>query len=848
MKASRLLAACALITGCAPDARVLERALSPGDAVLALVDAESASSARVEVLLADASGRVALSVDDERSLVVAVLRAEQVVGPDGGPAPLDALRADLAGDLGATFRCTAPALDLPQRLGPGDPCPRPAALPLTTHDRPLEASREEALRARLRLAWPGPCASPPRAPLVESTELVVCPLGSAARRTMPVRTTLGPDGTLVGVARGRVVELDPAGRAYEVPIAPATRRLDTALSLGARGTLVVAGAIGALSDVRTDWVWVPGRGAGDAFRLSGGPRNFTLHGLLLADDEPRVWMYGSVLDGLASRGALFRCGITGTALECRSVPLSDEPACPSLSRDAVGGLVRLADGAAVGLTDDGLLFVVRDGAPRCLPAVEARPIQMRDGRSVEVTGTERFVGAGQRVVACMIGRVQDRRVAVVATATVGPGAARIRWETLADAEGFDAYCSFNAFVDPRTPDRLVMTFGGAGGQRALSIAASSTTSEVRALDPERLFAGLDQSTYQIATTSTGIGLTTVAGELWSARVGEAALSPRLRLDPPGSIHTPAAIAAPEGFRVAAGQGHDVVVRVPPGEVCDGVVLEAAPGAFDGEGGGRDDARVTLGGRVLAFAAIDGRVELRADGGAPILVPGEARAVSAAEVVPGASAAFVRSDGTLWWTDGAAVEVLDDAPGRSWRTVSAAGGVGWAAGPSALGRILPRAGGGLRVEADALERIGRARFDALTRDGPPQLTAVRARADGGALVAFKESLSGTVQGGIDDLSLWWIEAQRGALVMTPYEALTERGSRPVFPQDVLAIAGPERAPLLVFGGTEQSVGLAAPGSPVAAAPFAGLVAAATHGSDVLLVGPDLRLVVVRVVVP
>jgi len=824
-----------LLPACSAAPDFYKQVLEPGDAVIGVFED------RAVVALADARGVAEIEIG---AVAIGVIRKRDVRDLEGRPlANLDGLTADLEGDTGCG--CRVPPVGTQQIIAPGDRCALPAMAELGATAAYADPQLLASPRSKLRVTWPGTCACP-RLPFSERSSVSVCPLGEDAERMKPVATVLSGDGTITVISRMMAVEIAPDGARHETRIEPAAGNIKGVIALPHGGAVIVGDVVAlTVSSQNSEYIYVPPRGAGPARRLDNFPTKYDLVGVYNAPSGD-AWIYGR-LPGRINHALLARCRIgddvdAGFCIETLVMP---SPDCPQHRTEfKIVTMTELEGGELMAMTEASELFFVRNDEAICVTARVEGPT-LGGGEIYGFRGGH-LASIGRRVLACLVGNDRSTPVVEVMTATVGPivqGLPLIlTWRPVHEEIDGDQTCPSESFIDPREPDRAVM-------QRRLRddvytqlrITRSSTTVEI--ISPRTYYPELDAPIADVATSSGTMVLSTTTGETWRRRTSDAMFS-RVTRFPRALGGAPTAILPVEGgFRVYTGSSNTIQVR--SGPTCSATTISIPEVATMSALGEEDDVVTQLGDRVLLFGRRGGAAMMIVRDFSDRLlstVPleGNARVVSAAEIMPGAWAAFVRDDGSVWATDGGAPVLLDDRGG--WRFISARPGVGWLASDSDVGRVVVRAGGGgLEVETDLMSRIDTSAFDTLNHRGVvPRITAIRAFCDGRAMVAYRDNLDGLA------LSVWLIAPVAGRLTMVPYEELRPETSWPRVRQQVLAIGGDSAAPLLVYASdpddvlqVEDNDGLHTPGAQTSALPFSDLAGFGGDGRDVLIGGSYLR---------
>ncbi len=847
-RAARALLPLAL-AACAPEPRLIEHDLAPGDLVLVVSRPDDAQARRVTPLLVGPSRTVSLSSADDQPSAIVVLPASAMIDEAGAPRGWDEVAVDLEGDRdGGACGCTAPALALPQVVRPGDRCGLPRSVPIALTAGPLPSELEAELRARLRLTWPGACGCP-RAPLLSPTRVEVCPLGVGAQRMLPDRLLITDDDAYIAVARGSIAHHAADGTVREHLLEPALGSLTALQVLPDGDALLLSQKYSPLS--RSPDLRLVLRGGGSppiplTLEADENDNGLTLDGMSWDREQGELWAVGRVGNDLARRPMLARCALdrTGYRLVCDDQRMPIDPACPQhRGREGLVELVHLGGGDRLGLTADGgtILYSGARGQVVCSPRAE--PVRVPGASPTAEVMVLRLTAIGRRAVACAITFVPPPARLAVMTATVGPlgpGALpAVRWREVSAGEEGAAYCH-EPFADPARPGRIFQPItSGASTYRVLEITETGTAARVHA-SASALFGGVEGEQLEITSGVGHLGARTARGELLDLDGGQAV--PRATLPVDGSsARTVRAIAARPGggFEVDLGGAQPLVVEAGGREGCDDLRVVAPPGALsftDTE----VDARARLGTRTLRALRDGGAAALEVYEGAQRVrtLSLEAQVTRVVELIPDRWALLLDARGLLWATDGERVERLaHDTP---MVALDVAGGVGWAAGNDSLARIQVGPGGRPLLEEGLLTRAG-VDGGMLAHGKPSTPSAIGARCGGRALLATRDFPF------IGDgaVAMWWIEPTADGLVVRPYEVFDAKGNaRPVGNESINGISGSERAPLLFFSGDPVGTGLHAPGAPMAALPFPYFSAAAYADGDVLAGGPHGRLALVR----
>jgi hypothetical protein len=680
------------------------------------------------VLPETAEFRIGSGDPDSIVLLLSVKRSD-LVHADGSPldaAALAAARVRLTdrprGDGGSCARCLAPELHPPQAIHPGDSCSVPpfaAVSAFRLHGSSAESvpalSEAGALRAAVRIDWPGDCACPLETPKQGRT-LEICPLGGTSPFA-PKEIALSGDGTLFAVTQG-IASFFPVGaQGATLRVRPAMREIEGVAALPEPGRFVVSTRRTATSV------------GGTSFRIFDAASGTTELGGELRDSARvrLVPLPGSdwieALGALAASGEAYagQCRFPpGTAAECRSLAIDSRAACPHLQQPirAIRSAASLRGGDAAAITAGGALLFRLEGAStwQCLAGAT---VPLTIGSTVTAKYNEAQVESlGRRLFFCMTGfsvnSADNSGLGVVATATVppltlAPGGALADFDPQIKiirflADGPQASCR-KLFRDPARPDRVFAWMLG------------TTRQWVDEIDPDGTIVAVHPSVASVLGAVPGVDLLEVGGS------GYAAAS-----DPSGALHrrrprdaaftrlTETSTLAPDVHIALAAGGPSEVAAFAPGRApivvtavaqpksCADVRVESTRGdivPWDAVDAASVDSsgvrRFFLSGRKGAKTRL-GRVAL---GGAFDEVPGfegDTAFTAVAERAPGVFV-LLAADGRLFAADDHGVSSIAtrwDDPDASGEGAPPAGYAGWTAldpraewiaGQGAIGRLV-----------------------------------------------------------------------------------------------------------------------------------------------------------------
>ena len=831
-----------LAAGCGPPIDFLGQELDPGDAVIIVLGAQDLSTARLEVRYADARGVVKVTEEPGALAAFVIVRARDVVDIAGKAQSLAGISADLGGDRATGCSCRVSAVGARQQIvSPGDRC---ALTPASSIDvAPRGASQDSIIaqiRARLRVTWPGTCACELQ-PFAETSEVAICPLGDGAARLHPSATAIGADGTVYAIARDRVVEIAIDGQRRETAVAPALPAISAVLALSS-GALIIHGRRD--HEPGREYLLVPKGGAGPARVANVLPIEDRVVGAV-PTNSGALWLHGiTARDG--SRPFIAHCN--ADAEQCSELPFPNIGECEQvLAGKYVRSMAELEGGDLAVLMDSGALAFVHDGQLVCVPGDGAPKFPRLGSARVTVESASVLVAVGRRLATCVNANASPN-LALVVTATVGALAGRapsITWQLAQERMGSGAFCGGSVFVDPHDPDHAVMRADtGPMNDTYLRFSRSSTVVESVA---GTYFPELRAAFGQVATSSAGIAITTEQGETYARRGADSAMVPLIGFSRFQDREARAILRVPGGFRVYTGGAAPIHVRVAPDVPgCAGVELDAPAAAYDVASESFDDAVTTFGTKTLLFGRRNGKVQMSVrdaddDVEATVVLPHDAWIQTAVEVVPGAWVALLRSDHTLWATDGRETTQLD--PFTLWRHMDAVPGAAFVLGSNGnVARIAATSGGVLAVEHVSIEEIDTSEFDHYQRRSKADFSALHLLCDGRALIGYSEQ---PLDPDGEHSSAWVLAPHDGRMALHRYSPLVSRLSGPIGGQEITLIAGEAPAPLLVFSGTGATDGIHAPGIEPTALPFYEAKTTRTAGPDALFGSAYLRMAVVRV---
>lgn len=312
----------------------------------------------VEVVRVDDEAFARVRFPPESHLVVWRFAKTDFV--DGAGRPVDATVLDgmrvATEPAGGCGRCTYDALVAPQRVAAGDVCgvPRFAEAELFENDGGPVAVRDDALVARIAervfLAWPGDCACED-APLKSRSSFELVQVDAETPNVALRSVHLMADGTVIGVAPGHVVAIDPNGDVRT--IAPPPHGYQRAALETDDGVLV------AFEDPDPTEM-------GTIYTLNTpGPERLTVEGLpemqtrvMTRGADGAVYVGGRIVRGGVFEHAVFRCEAQRpTSYACTREQTSPAK-CGGEVFDFVGGVTTTSTNATtILLGDRGQLFV-----------------------------------------------------------------------------------------------------------------------------------------------------------------------------------------------------------------------------------------------------------------------------------------------------------------------------------------------------------------------------------------------------------------------------------------------------------------------------------------------------------
>jgi len=841
----RWISTVVLTAACAPPSIIVPYDVEPGDVVLTVHGADDMDTAGVAISRIGEDGATKFS--EAAQTAIAVIRQRDVRDLTGARQSLDGLTADLDGDAEGACGCLVPPLDgdTAQVIAPGDRCALAASSTITlTGERGNGESIIAGVRARLRVTWPGACACR-RRPFAELAEITMCPLGEEAERQDVVVTRLRRDGSVVLGSSFMVTDIALDGTRSETRIEPPISELKEMIALPNGGALVIATVNNMVID-RTEYVYVPPRGAGSPRRIDLAPSEYELTGHRTTSDG-LTYLFGEAPLIAISRPLLVRCDFRGRIEDagCIEVPLPVGADCPQHRRSgSIRSLAELGSGDLVGLLNNGGQIYVHDGQGMCVPGSSSLTVTRANGEPADVAAATNMRNIGRRLVACVNASNGPDALTMVVTATVpslaGPMLAPLEWQSLSESNDDDTRCASTMFVDPREPNTVILI--GDSGTTPMRLRVTGTTVTPysrRATHPE-----LDSDIRFTSTTTSAIAVLTQRSETWMRRAGEPAFR---RIDAVRARHDVghAVLARSDGFKVYTATDKPIFVRVGPEEGCDAARVEIPDGAFDATGEDTDDDVVSFGDGAMLFGKRGGeRVLLVLDASDRVVstLPTRDSAVgSAVEIIPGKWVAVRFSDGHLDATDGKTIVPLDPDP--IWLRIRGRHGVAWTATEEELARVVPRTGGGLVLERDVVERIDARAMASVGRDDAPVNRAFLVLCDGRVLVGYHES-EARAPGIVGASTIWVVGPVDGRLTMAPYLPYVQAFSHPYGQQSLIDMAGDSATPVLLFGGTSADDNLHAPGIVSASLPISG-ASVTNRGSDMLFQSNYFRMTYVRV---